>query len=365
MEKKVNPVARVFAILFSILFVITAFISILLINIRNQAFNPETYKQALIESGIYERLPELVGEQIVYSVIRNPCIQNPTNCTEEQSASTPAYLSSVDVSEWAGIISKLVDPDWFKIQLESAIDQVMVFLITPGQPLKLEISLVELKTRLGGEDGYQAIVALLNSLEPCTTGDLLNLPSAMLNGDDLTQLPLCRPSETVLKLGDAAIRSSLIGIADKLPDNTSTFFNTTANSPGTGLVTAQRTLQMLRMAANITPVIPLLILLVITLLVVRSFRSFLKWWGVPLVAVAALCFLSTLLITPLARAMLVPLSVQGLAPELVEVVKTAIMAAVGSFNGSLIVQAGFLCFFGCLMILVSFLIRPKSETMSA
>jgi hypothetical protein len=72
-----------------------------------------------------------------------------------------------------------------------------------------------------------------------------------------------------------------------------------------------------------------------------------------------------LLISPLARTMLVQLPVQGLAPELVEVVKTAIMAAVKSFNGTLIVQAGILSFIGCLMILVSFLIRPKSETTPA
>ena len=238
--------------------------------------------------------------------------------------------------------------------------------MTPGLPLNLDISLVELKARLGGEDGYQAIVSLLNSLEPCTTGDLLSLPSAMLSGDDITRLPLCRPSETVLKLVEGAIRTSLKGIADKLPDNASTFFNAPANILGTGLVPAQRMLQMLRMAAIITPVIPLLLLLVITLLVVRSFRSFLKWWGIPLVAVAALCFLSTLLISPLARTLLlVQLPVQRLAPGLLEVVKAAIMAAVKSFNGTLIVQAGILSFIGCLMILVSFLIHPKSVTTPA
>lgn len=366
MDKNNNSVARVFAVLFSILFVITAFLSILLINTQNQAFNPGIYKQSLSESGIYERLPELIGEQIVYSVNRNPCMQNPSTCTEGQSGSTPAYLSSVDASEWVGIISKLVDPDWFKTQLESAIDQVMTFLKTPGQPLSLDISLVELKVRLGGEDGYQAIVSLLNSLEPCTTGDLLHLPSAMLNGDDPSSLPLCRPSETVLKLGEDAIRTSLKGVADKLPDNTSTLFDATANSLGTGLVTAQRMLQMLRIAVMVSLSIPLVLLLVITLLVVRSFNGFLKWWGIPLVAVAALCFLSTLIIAPLVRTMLlVQLPVQGLAPGLIEVVRSAIMAAVKSFNGTLILQAGILCLIGCLMILVSFLIRPKSETTPA
>ncbi len=366
MEKKDNSVARIFAILISILFVLTAFISILLIDIQNQALNPALYKQALSESGIYDQLPELIGEQIAYSVNRNPCIQNPTNCTEQETASTPAYLSSVDASEWAGVITRLVKPDWFKTQIESAIDQVLTFLTHPGQPLNLDISLVELKNRLSGEDGYQAIVAFLNSLEPCTTGDLLNLPTAVLNGNNPTSLPLCRPNETVLKLGEEAIRASLKDIASKLPDNTSTYFNSNVNTLGTGLAGVQRMIQLLRTFVMISMLIPAFLLLIITLLVVRSFKGFLKWWGIPLVAVAGLCFLSTLVFSPFIRlALLARLNVQVLAPGLIEAIKSTIMAVVTSFRDTVMLQAGILAFVGCLMIIVSFIIRPNSELTNA
>ena len=361
MEKKVNAAANLLATLISILFVITAFGSILMIDIMDLTLNPELYKKALSGSGIYERLPQLIGEQIVYSVNSNPCVQDPTTCTEEQLVSTPAYLSSVDASAWAAILSKLMDPGWFKIQTESVIDQIMAFLKTPGQSLSLDISLVEFKTRLGGEDGYQAVVSLINSLEPCTTGNMLNLLNAVLGVDELTSVSLCRPSESVLKLGEDAIRSTLKGVADELPNNTSTIFQVATGNLGTELVAAQRALQVVRTASQISPVIPLFLLLVITLLVVRSLKSFLKWWGIPLVATGALTFLSTLLITPLVRAfLLVQVNALSMAPGLLDVIKIVIMNITQSFRSTLVVQAGILCLIGCLMVVVAQLLRPKS-----
>jgi hypothetical protein len=365
MEKRINPVARMFAVLFAIFFVITAVTCILIFNSQNQAFNPEVYKQALSATGIYDRLPELIGEQIAYTVNKNSCAQNPAACSEEQQNATPAYLSGVDASEWAVILSELVDPAWFKTQIESAIDQVIAFLATPGEPFNLDISLVELKARLGGDNGYQAVVSLLNSLEPCTLNDILNLPGTMLETNNPTNLPLCRPSENVLKLGESAIRDTLKSVADKLPDNTATIINTFMPGLESGLALTQRSLQLLRTTALISLAIPIFLLLIITLLVVRSLKDFLKWWGIPMVSIAALVFLFSLLITPLVRIIVLErVNAIGLAPGWIEVVKIAILQMVETFRNTLTYQAGILLAVGCLMVIGSALIRSKSEIKS-
>jgi hypothetical protein len=363
MEKQPNPVAKVFAILFAILFVISAIISILSINVMNQAFNPETYKHALSASVVYDRLPQLIGEQIVFSLNRNPCIQDPTTCTEEQIAATPAYLSSVEASAWAALISKLVEPDWVKQKIESAIDQIMITLTTPGQPLSLDISLVEFKAKLGGEDGYQAVISLINSLEPCQNNDMLSLLNAVLGLDDLASVPLCRPSESVLQLGEDSIRYALTNIADKLPDNTSSLFSMNSSNLGNSVSGIQRTIQFLDTVASVSLVIPLSLLLVITLLVVRSFKSFLKWWGIPFIIVAALCLLATLMITPLVHAVLLTrMNALGLAPGLLEMIKTVILQVAKSFTRGLYFQNGLLFLLGCLMVIAARLIRPQSRS---
>jgi hypothetical protein len=362
MEKKSNPTARVFAILLTILFVVTATTSLWLINSLWQAFNPELYKQALTESGVYEQLPQLIGEQIVHAFNQNPCLQDPTECSEEQLQSTPAYLSSVDASEWAAVISKLVDPVWFKAQIESALDQVLTSVTTPGEPFSLDISLVELKTRLGGEDGYLAIVALLNSLEPCTIDDLFILPGTLLESDDPVSLPLCRPSETVLKLGESTLRDTLKVAADKLPDNTSALIETALPGMGTGLAVTQRSLQLIRTIALISPAIPIFLLLVITLLVVRSLKGFLRWWGYPLLATAAITLLASILITPIVRAIvLARVNAIGLAPGWIEIIQAAILQVAQAFRNSLVGQSLILGIIGTGMVIAAGLIRSKSE----
>jgi len=361
-EKQARPVARIFAILFAILFVITAVAAILLFNLMKLAFNPNVYKQALSTAGVYERLPELIGEQIVFSMSRNPCVQNPASCTDEQLNATPAYLSGVDASEWAMILSGLVDSDWLKLQVESGIDQTMIFLSTPGQPFQLDISLVELKTRIGGEAGYQSILNLLNSLEPCTTGDVLSLLGATLNPDSQVNLPLCRPSETVLKLGESAIRDSLSVVADMLPDNTSTLLQSKMPGIDRNLIIAQSTLQLIRTLAKLTWVIPMILLLVITLLVVRSLKDFLSWWGVPLLATGALTLLTSLSITFIIRAIAMEkVNAFVLSPGLIEMIKNAVFLVVDYFRNSLFFQAMILVIIGIVMIILAAIIPPKSN----
>ena len=362
MEEQTHTYTKITAILLTILFVITGVFAILIYNTAKLAFDPNVYKQALSSTGIYQRLPELLGEQIVYSLKRNPCIQNPIACSQEQLNAAPAYLSSVDTTEWELVLSGLIDSDWFKLQMESVIDQVLIFISTPGQTLQLDISLVELKTRLGGEEGYQAILNLLNSLEPCTFGDLINLPTAILNTDDPVNLPLCRPSESVLTLSENAIRDSLKVIADKLPNNTSSLIGNTMPGVESGLAVTQRSLQLLRTLARLSPILPLCLLLIITLLVVRNLESFLKWWGIPIVSIAGLVFVCSLMLTPVVRTFVsTRVNVIGLAPGWIDAIRDAILQATLSFRNLLNLQAGILLAVGCLMLFASALVRSRSN----
>ncbi len=134
---------------------------------------------------------------------------------------------------------------------------------------------------------------------------MLNLLNAALGFDDLSSVPLCRPSESVLTLGESAIRESLKVVADKLPDNTSTLVEKALPGIENGLAATQRSLQLLRTLTQLSPIIPLCLLLLITLLVVRSLKGFLKWWGIPLVSVALITFICSLLFTPLIRSIVI------------------------------------------------------------
>ncbi|MBN2256635.1 MAG: hypothetical protein JW704_02275 [Anaerolineaceae bacterium] len=362
MQHKTNPVARVFAILFTVLFVITAMTALVVYNIFNQAFDSEIYKQSINRAGIYDHLTDLLGEQLVFQLSHNTCLQNPTSCTEEQQKTAPAYLANVDASEWSTVFSYVIDETWLKTELESVIDQFFTFLNHPGQPLMLNISLLELKSRLGGEDGYQAFRSLLNSLEPCTTGDLLNLTKSALENANLSRIQLCRPDASVMIFGESAIRGMLKATADNLPDDTSELIKPPSGHVGDSLVVAQKTIRILRLAALISPGIPLVFLLIISLLVVRNFKSLFIWWGIPLTVTGALTALSALLASQILNSLLLDsIDTVGLAPGLLKTIRSIFMEIVASFRDALLIQSGIVFALGLAMLFLYLLIKSRGK----
>ncbi len=360
MEKHIKPIAKVFAIIFVILFVISGFTAITTFNVVNQAFDPTLYKNALAESEIYKDLPKFISEQIVYQIEHNACLQNPTLCSEEDTSPLPVYLKSIDRSEWSAVIGKLIDPVWIQAQVESAIDQVITFISNPGQPLSINLSLMELKARLGGEEGYQALTQLMQSLEPCNVADLTTLPYKATDSSELLSFELCNPGETALQLREEIMRTVLKGISESIPENTSTYFESVSDRLGANLETSLRSLQLVKMIATFSPVIPLFFLLIVTLLVVRNLKGFLTWWGIPLTITGILVAASALTITPIIRSqLLLHFNLKGIAPSLVDLIKTIILNIARSFEGTLLVQAGILCLAGIVMILVSIILKEK------
>ena len=74
--------AQLLAGVFSVLFVVTAVLVMLLISVDRALLNADTYKRALAENGIYERMPALAAEQLgaMEVFLSNPCADNPLIC---------------------------------------------------------------------------------------------------------------------------------------------------------------------------------------------------------------------------------------------------------------------------------------------
>ena len=76
-------IANTIAALCAALFVLTAVLVFLLLNVEHSLLNAQTYKRALIASNIYEQFPALVSEQlsIVGEFLADPCAANPLGCS--------------------------------------------------------------------------------------------------------------------------------------------------------------------------------------------------------------------------------------------------------------------------------------------
>src|SRR3990172_8579517 len=77
-----HALAQLLAGVFSVLFVVTAVLVMLLISVDRGLLNADTYKRALAENGIYARIPSLAAEQLgaMEVFLSNPCADNPLIC---------------------------------------------------------------------------------------------------------------------------------------------------------------------------------------------------------------------------------------------------------------------------------------------
>lgn len=80
-----NFILKTIAFLFAILVVVATFLVLLLLGIQHVLLNSSTYKRALSENRVYERLPALVGEQmdLLDEFLADPCAGNPLACVIE------------------------------------------------------------------------------------------------------------------------------------------------------------------------------------------------------------------------------------------------------------------------------------------
>jgi hypothetical protein len=328
-------ITRVVAGIFAALFVFSALLAILLTTLNRQIFNSTLYKNALVEQNIYERLPEIAGAAITSSVTYNPCAQNQLACSidgaspELQACLTtalgaeayqsigsgahlptsqelqlaqpclnrygsalnanpqpgigesgmPFFLQNLTSTDWQAILTILLPPEMLKTMTESTLDQVFAYL--NGTVDSVSIPLLIFKDRLLGPAGKDLYLQLLSSLKPCNEQDLSQLIFGLSNGGTV----LCKPPEDMIPIVTALVPDLLNSIIPMIPDKV---FIIKAHAAGASLpgndpfgANPVSTLRTIRLIMRLSFLIPLFFLLLITLCVVRSYKSWMRWWGIP------------------------------------------------------------------------------------
>ncbi len=336
--------ARAFAVIFAVIFVITSIAALLLMNIEARGLEAETYKQAFKSQGLYDRLPTLLAEQISARIADTSCADNPlsclpanvtpalTNCLQtglgqavydellgnsrrpgaqelaiidgcfEQTGTPrpeivrpPAYLRFLSANDWEILIRELLPASEIEQFISSSLDQVFNFL--NGNSNYASISFVPIKNGLETH-GVSAIQKLLDAQPDCSL-EQANALAALLADPGLTgdqSHILCKPPtllfDTLNPIIDAAVRAQVTAIPNEIP------IFSTANRNIQDLISLARTVMRL------SPLLPLAMLFLITLFVVRSFKSWLRWWGIPLAITGSLTFVISIALGPIGQIVL-------------------------------------------------------------
>jgi hypothetical protein len=335
MRKFFTMIARIIAGVFAALFVFTTLLAILLTTLNGQLFNSKIYKNAMVDQNFYGRLPEIVGAAITSSFAYDPCAQNQLACSmdgaspELQACLTtalgsaayqsigsggrlptsvelqqaqpcldrygaaqnsnpqqgaggsgmPFFLQNLTAGDWQAILTILLPPETLKTMTESTLDQFFGYL--NGTVDSVSVPMLIFKDRLLGPAGKDLFMQLLNSLQPCNEQDLSQLILGMSNGGTV----LCKPPEDMIPIVTALVPDLLNTIIPAIPDKAFIIKAPApgAPSPGNGPFGADpfSTLRIIRLVMRLSFLVPLIFLLLVTLFAVRSFKSWMRWWGIP------------------------------------------------------------------------------------
>jgi len=411
------------------LFVVVAPLTLVAFNFERSFLEPDLYKRAMVEEDVYQRLPDLAAEQLVYGSTARPtgeeaengdegdgsseesfyaqtmalaspeltsCLQGelgplaygelaaderpPTEAETEQIkgclrihgvpaqlADThdgmPIYFWMLTEEDWQAILTALLPAEWLQTQIESVIDQVYEALHGDGSTVM--IPMADLKERIAGDDGFDAVLALMEAQPPCSDDQLAQIQALADPTEPLKDVPMCRPPDAVLEAIYPNIRATLRFMADQIPDQAELKLGDNSGSSEDPLEQPRQVLGVVRAVAFLGLLLPVLLLGLIALLVVRSPRSLLRWWGVPIMLAGSLALVGAiagLSSAPGAVADLVAGSrshFTALAPGVLDLQAELMDAIVRGYLQAILVQAVLLTGVGTVMVAASFWVgRP-------
>jgi hypothetical protein len=279
MENFFNNVFKFIAVLCAILFVLTVGIALVLFNAERRLFNADLYTAALESQNFYENLPALAAETL-------------STAPQEDGdlSAVRSLLAMVPAENWEAALRALLPAEVSKPMSEQAIASAFDYL--NGKSETATLSLADFKAHMSSPASTQAFVDILRAQPPCTLEQMAEMTFNALTGNP--KLIFCNPSEEALGLMQPLIQSGLQTAAAGIPDSV-----TLIQPDAEKLQEPLRVLRTLRGVLRFSPLIPLGLLFLVTLFAVRDAKSWLLWWGVPLLLGGLLGLLLAALIGPL------------------------------------------------------------------
>lgn len=260
------------AIVFAILFAVSAIAAILLFNFDSRAFTAETYQRAFAREDFYNKIPALMAQALV----------SPDAGTSQM----PLVMQGMSAEAWENFIRALLPPETLKAMGDGVLNSSFAYLNM--QTDQVTIDLRPVKTSMAGETGAQAVLSLISAMPACTAEQIARASINLLTGG---QIEFCNPPADLLPLITPVIQSQLQFAASIIPDEMTLITAPLQNDP-------RQRLQTIRFFMRLSPVLPIFFLLALTVLAVRTLNDWLTWWGFPLFITGLLASLTGLLGAP-------------------------------------------------------------------
>jgi len=335
MTKLLKIFGKLVAGILVLLFIFTAFTSILLISIESQLLSSDFYLGVLEKEDFFDRLPEIAALQIRYAMGYSPCLDDPDNCEDDEPGTAssqegpPSYFQALSQKDWELLLTGLLPADWLKDQVQVITSDLFTAVDSGDGDIKFSIPLLDFKDRLSGGAGVEAITHLLDDYPECSKDDLLGMTRILEGREDPGKDFLtCQPPEDFIKDYtphlEVLLRRSLRDIPDEIDIGEGLF----STGKDTGLkvfgyqLPTYLFIKWIRWSIRMSPLFCVAMLLVIAILAVYSFKSLNIWWGYPVAISGLMGIAISLLAGPLANWLTTTFisgrTIAGMSPLIIE-----------------------------------------------
>jgi len=199
--KEPSPARKVSTIIIGIFFSISLVFMILWVPFQKVLLQPEPYKQAFTDQGLYQVYPELLSNALAGEASSNLL-----------GGSLDQLTAKMDPMAVDQFVIGMIPPDWFQSQVDSNMDLFFSFLIgnTDQVVLKFDLSAIKMKLQ---QDA--SVLSILKLLPACTTADLTQLLGVITGQGNI---PICRVPDQLINLALPLVKPLVASMVAQIPD---------------------------------------------------------------------------------------------------------------------------------------------------
>jgi len=341
-------------VVLSVLLVLTSLVAVFGYDVWRVAFNPPLVKQMLAD--------EILNSPLVPRVLEDMSIRRAQERVESGESLSGVnepdiqlLLSYVGYEEWAEIKELIITEDFVTHLVSVSVDGMYTWIDT-DEPVPLFVwDMRELKERLVGQQGEDAIMIAYEQMPECTPEEVADFTSrlaAMPPGVEVLY-NLCQFPEPWEEDQIDDYIHALIDINQNIPDDYD--FNQMLGSgmlSGGSLAAVKIFLLMVRFVGHWGWIVPLVLLLLILVIGVRSWDNLGRWLGIPLLISGALIVGTVLLVKPPLLAMLT----NAISSQMTDLLREEVQASFTRLSDHvfqpILLQGAIILGVGILMIVV-------------
>ena len=346
--------ARAAAVLLAAAFVLTLPLSLLAFNLGRVAFSPERMTTLLLET---------IEETGGLRQLAIESLSTPSEGEEPGALGLAGALEFLTPQDRDYVGQQLTPPGWAQAQLGSLVTGIYQWIDNDRASPEFNVDITELKVALlagGAADLVEIVVA---SWPTCTVEEIAEMSVGALLGEQ--SLRFCEPEEPLRSGLVGLINASLAVSLRALPDKIS-LGDSDAGPASVEVMQAKERLRRTRFLAGWSWLLSPVMLGLVMALVIRSWRGVGLWWGIPILAGAALTLATAVgvrvAVEGLARSTLGEAAMPAWIAQMIQALITAMMAVV--FR-RVALQAGVLLVLGGIVLATGLLIQRSMDRRAA